>query len=93
MDAFTVADELIRGIALTADQLARLRAINHRYFSRLFDLTRDTPASADPGNMTRGARKLTGQETSQLRAMLVEDILELLTPEQRRTLDRAPDRA
>jgi hypothetical protein len=91
MDAFTVADELIRGTRLTADQLAQLRAINHRHFSRMYALTRDTTDAAARGNVAPAPRPLTRRETSQLRAMLVEDVLQLLTPRQRSALDDASD--
>jgi hypothetical protein len=83
MDAFTVAAELIPGIALDAGQLAQLRAINYRHYTRLFALTR-TPA-ADAAS-TPPPRRPTEREASELRAILVEDILALLTPAQRRAL-------
>lgn len=88
MDAFTVAAELIPGVELDADQLAQLRAINHRYYSRLFALTR-SPTS-DPSNPPAQPRQPTAREASELRAMLVEDILGLLSPAQRRAHDDRP---
>ena len=38
MNAYTVAAELLGGIELNAMQLAQLRAIDHEYQQRLFDL-------------------------------------------------------
>jgi hypothetical protein len=89
MDAFTVAAELLPGIELSADQLAQLRAVNHRYYSRLFVLTQDPGSSetGDPAGTPRSPRTPTAREASELRAMLVEDIRRLLTPEQRRAVD------
>jgi hypothetical protein len=92
MDAFSIAAELIPGIELTAGQLAQLRAVNHRYHTRLFELTRAHGAvrpSVRP-SVRRDAppvpREPTAAEASELRAMLVDAVLELLTPEQRRTI-------
>ena len=88
MDAFSIAAETIPGIELTAGQLAQLRAVNHRYHTRLYELTRAHGAVRAPErrNAPSVPRELTAGEASELRAMLVDAILELLTPEQRRTI-------
>jgi hypothetical protein len=88
MDAFSIAAELIPGIELTAGQLAQLRAVNHRYHTRLYELTRAHGAVRAPArrNVPPAPRELTAGEAGELRAMLVDAVLELLTPEQRRTL-------
>jgi hypothetical protein len=87
MDAFTIAEELIPGIELTADQLAQLRAIDNRYYSRLFALRQGPAAATAPDDPAPRGRELTAEETSQLRAMLIQGVLELLTPEQRLSLE------
>ncbi|MGH7504135.1 MAG: hypothetical protein ACRELX_00720 [Longimicrobiales bacterium] len=91
MDAFTVAEELIPGIELSADQLAQLRAINHKYYSRLFALSRTPGTGPAPTGATtpHTPREPTAQEASELRATLVADLLALLTPEQRRSFGGA----
>ena len=89
MDAFSIAAELIPGIELTADQLAQLRAVNHRYYSRLFALSRtpDPDAPRTEAGAPAGGRQPTAREAGELRAMLVAEVRALLTPEQRRSIE------
>jgi hypothetical protein len=99
MDAFTVAAQMLGGLELGPGQLAQLRAVNSRYYQRLFTLLRapDTPAGprgSHAGPDTPGeAREPTPAELAELRAMLVSDIRGLLSPEQRGRLDRWTTRA
>ena len=81
MDAFTSAAELLGEMPLSAEQLAQLRAINTDHFLRLHALLRAPDGRSEE-------RDPTGEETATLRARLVVDILEMLSPEQREALDR-----
>lgn len=81
MDAFTMAEDMLHGIELSADQLAQLRAINHEYYTRLFALSRSGTAGDAKGAATRTA---TPAEMEELHATMAREIREMLTPEQRR---------
>lgn len=76
MDAFTTATRILEGIELTPGQLAQLRAIDHRWQQRLFDLLH-------PAGMAGARREPTEAELAALRRGLTDDVLGLLTPEQR----------
>ena len=76
MDAYGTAARILDGIELTPGQLAQLRAIDHKWQQRLFDLVH--PAGS-PG--TR--REPTEAELEALRRGVADDVLALLTPEQR----------
>lgn len=86
MDAFTVAEDLLPGIRLTPGQLAQLRAINHEYYTRLFALSRSRAPEAQrlAEEGVSAPREPTPAERAELRAMLVREIRDMLTPEQRR---------
>jgi hypothetical protein len=79
---FSIADRLLAGIELTASQGAQLRAINHKYQTRVFALTRGS-GGATVGESDVLPRELTAAEADQLREMIIADLLEMLTPEQR----------
>lgn len=99
MDAFTVAAGMLGGLELGSSQLAQLRAINSKYYQRLYTLLHasDTPgrlggsyAAPDPHPVERA---LTPAELTDLHAMLVSDIRGMLSPGQRTLLDRPDGRA
>lgn len=72
--AFTVAQRLIAGITLTVGQTAQLRAIDHKYQQSLY-------------TMLEGARRApTDAERSRLDAVAADDIMQMLTAEQRARL-------
>ena len=87
MDAFSTAAELLGDMQLTSDQLAQLRAINYKYqlevAHRLHARKESGPTA--PASPQAG---LTPQDYASLRAMIVADIQEMLTPEQRAALHR-----
>lgn len=92
MNAFTVAREILGGMALSAEQLVQLRAINHEHAQRLHALLRSSGAAdrhdhaAGPPGSPRTAQDLTAAEVAELHGALVADVRGLLTPEQRRLL-------
>ena len=71
MDVLNVAAELLGSIHLTSGQLGQLRALDYRLL-----------LEASP----RGAAPLPRDEDA-LRAYVVEEILQMLTPEQRAQLN------
>jgi hypothetical protein len=74
--AYTVARRILGVVMLTVGQMAQLRAIDRKYQQRLFALL-------------AGAQRVpTAAEVSQLDAMAETEILEMLTPEQRRDIAR-----
>jgi Spy/CpxP family protein refolding chaperone len=79
MDAFGTAAGMLGDLALTSGQIAQLRAINTKHYLAVHELLRGPDGRAEE-------RDLTGAETATLRAVLVADILEILTPEQRGAL-------
>jgi hypothetical protein len=81
MDVFSVATEILGETTLSPGQLAGLRAINTRFYLQVHDLLRGPDGRSE-------ARDLTEAETAALRGRLEADILEILSPAQRRALDR-----
>jgi hypothetical protein len=75
MDPFTMAHRLLGDERLTPGQLAELRALNTRYFSRLAALS-------------GGGREAGAGDMAALHASIAADIRLMLTPEQRTTFDR-----
>lgn len=73
MDVFIVAEELLGDMHLTSGQLGQLRALNYRLL--LKTVPRETP--------------LLPPEEEALRALVVEEILQMLTPDQRAQLNLA----
>ena len=80
MDVFSVAAAMLGGISLSPSQLANLRAINTAFYLQMEKLLR-------AGGGPDAGRELTPEENQTLRSMLVEGILDTLSPEQRRALD------
>lgn len=80
MDVFSLAAEMLGDMALSSGQLAHLRAINTRHYLQVYDFLRGPDGRIED-------RPLTEAETAELHAMLVADILEILSPEQRSALD------
>ena len=76
MDAFSTAARILGGIELTPGQLAQLRAIDHKWQQRLFDLLH-------PAGSSGARREPTEAELEALRRGVTDDVLGLLTPEQR----------
>jgi hypothetical protein len=74
MDPFTMAGRLLADEPLSPGQLAELRALNTRYFSRLAALSGSGAPSA--------------AELAALHATIAADIRLMLTPEQRAIFDR-----
>jgi hypothetical protein len=70
MDVFTVAAELLGDLHLTSGQLGQLRALDYRLL--LESLPEDTAPSA--------------REQDALRALIVAEIMQMLTPDQRAQL-------
>ena len=85
MNAYTLASELLKGVDLTPSQLAELRAIDVKYQQHLFALLHGGDAGA------RAARP-TPEQLAELRLMVESDLLRMLTPEQRATVDSRPAR-
>jgi hypothetical protein len=79
MDAFSTAAEMLGTTALTPGQLAQLRALNTKHYLAVHALLRGPDGREQE-------RDLTEVESAALRALLAADILEILTPEQRRAL-------
>lgn len=71
MNVFTVAEELLGDIHLTSGQLGQLRALEYRL------LLESVPRNA----------ALSPAEEEGLRALVVEEILQMLTPDQRAQLN------
>jgi hypothetical protein len=85
MDAFSIAAEMLGDLRLTSGQLGQLRALDYRLLieiDRLSGLRRLEDATSE----TSSAFEPTPNETAALREMIVGDILEMLTPEQRTML-------
>ena len=76
-DPFTIAKQLLGDVRLTAGQLAQLRALNTKYFSALYAL--------EHGDSEK--RAASEKELATLRRAIESDIRDMLTPEQRATLD------
>jgi hypothetical protein len=82
-DAFTVASRLLGDRELSATQVAQLRAINRKYYQRMFDML-DRPADAERPTSestttteSSGRRALTADEADELHAMLESDVREV----------------
>lgn len=78
MDPFTMARSILGDTALTADQLAQLRALNTRYFTEMHAIRH---SSADVADADRRRALLEQSIRAGLR--------DILTDEQRELLDRA----
>ena len=77
MDPFTMAKLLLGDVQLTPGQAAQLRALNTKYFTELYALSRtDRPPAGQEAELVA------------LDAMIARDIREMLTEEQRDVLDR-----
>lgn len=79
MDPFTTASELLGDLELTPGQLAHLRALDRKYAQRLHGLLHKEGKSKS---------ELSQAEAEDLQRRLVADILDMLTPEQRRVVKR-----
>jgi hypothetical protein len=79
MNALTVAADILGNISLSPGQLAQLRALNRKYAQRAYSLLHESSAPR---------RELSDAEAADLQAMLVSDILAMLTPEQQSLLQR-----
>ena len=93
MDAFSIAAELLGDIELSSGQLGQLRALDYRLlleFDRLAKSRPTRPTSRDAAGPPppSSAFEPTPEEEAALRASIIPDILEMLTPEQRAALDR-----
>ena len=92
MNAYTVAAQLLGELELSTGQLSQLRTIDMSYQQRLFTLLHQA-GGADAGGPAHRpaapAREPTAEELEALRAMIVSDLLAMLTPEQR---DELPGR-
>ena len=73
MHVFAAAEELLGDIPLTAGELGQLRAPEYRFLP-------------DPGS--REPASLSPREEADLRARIVEEIMQVLTPEQRARVAR-----
>lgn len=93
MNTYSIAAELLGDLELSPEQHAHLRAIDYRY---QLELQRRLQAHAGGETVpeqpsTRNADAESGmnpEELASARARLVDDILDMLTPEQRAILDR-----
>lgn len=98
MDAFTIATAMLGGIELGSGQLAQLRAINYRYVREVARLLCEPVGVGEDGAARTQPRiasvkqQLAERDVTALRAMLMADIRELLTDEQRAVIDRARGR-
>jgi Spy/CpxP family protein refolding chaperone len=93
MDAYSTAAGLLGNMELSPDQLAQLRAIDYKYQlevqHRLHARKENGPAPFPaPPRHSNTSSGLTPQDFASLRAMIVGDIRDMLTPEQRAALDR-----
>jgi hypothetical protein len=89
VDAFTVVAELLGDLELTSGQLAQVRAINHKYWQKVYTLLHppgEEGRLATPGATASSVESLTERQTADLRAMLERDVRAILTPEQRAAL-------
>jgi len=91
MDVFSIASEVLGDLQLSSGQLGQLRALDYRL---LLDRrqSRDSEAGGDdrgvPAGKPPGADDLSIDDAAALRAGIVAEILEMLTPEQRASLDQ-----
>jgi hypothetical protein len=74
-----MAKELLGDLEPSPGQLAQLRALDRKYAQRVYSLLHESDIPR---------QELTDGEAADLRAMLVSDILALLTPEQKGLLQR-----
>lgn len=81
MDALTMAEELFGDLHLDSEQVAQLRAINYQYWLDVHELLHH------PGRPGGPEGELTEAETAELETRVKGDLLEILTPEQRRAVD------
>ena len=91
MDAFTIAAELLGHIELSSGQLGQLRALDYRLlleFERLAKSRPTRPAEGGTAQQPGSAFEPTPEEEAALRASIIPDILEMLTPEQRAAFDQ-----
>lgn len=85
---------MLGAMTLSPGQLAQLRAINRKYYQRLYTLLREVNGAAGPpGSQSAPGvmpteREAMKAELAGLGAMQRTDILAMLTPEQRRVLDQ-----
>jgi uncharacterized membrane protein len=79
MNALNVAADILGNISPSPGQLAQLRALNRKYAQRVYSLLHESDAIR---------LELTDAEAADLQAMLVSDILAMLTPEQQSLLQR-----
>jgi hypothetical protein len=81
MDVFIIATELLGKLELTSGQLGQLRALEYRLLLESLPPRRGASKSAveaDPGSVP--------ENEAALRARVVEEIMQMLTPEQRAQL-------
>jgi hypothetical protein len=94
MDAFTVAAQLLGDVELSPFQLTQLRAINRKYYQKLYTLLHECNDVAGPigprvaSSTTHTERELTEAELAGLHAMLTADVRAVLTSEQQRMDDQ-----
>lgn len=91
MNAYSVAAELLGDLQLSSDQHAQLRAIDYRFQLEVQRRLQAREGSARPGGAapTAAAGAALGpDDLAALRARLLADIREMLTPQQREILDR-----
>lgn len=88
MDVFTIAAELLGDLKLTSGQLGQLRALEYRLLLESVRRPGRFPGSAGStaDAMDEPAARL--ERDVVLRAQIVAEILEMLTPEQRAELNR-----
>ena len=80
-DAFTVAASMLDGRELSPTHVAQLRAINRKYYQRMFTMLAQPPSAETAGDAevsATGRRPLTADEAAELEAMLTADVREVI---------------
>lgn len=82
LDVFTLLEQLLPGVELTAGQLAQVRAANTKFHTELFAVRQRARSEG------RTWTKPSPAERSALRTMLVDDLRRMLTEAQRPEFER-----
>jgi hypothetical protein len=95
MDAFSIAKELLGDMKLTSGQLGQLRALDYRLLlerQRLTERPPPRPPQEAGGALAPDSATEVDPSPAQLavlRAMIVDGIMEMLTTEQRASLEQS----
>jgi hypothetical protein len=89
MDVFTVAGELLGDLKLSSGQLGQLRALDYRLLLESLPSGGEPPGGlGTPAPAREDFPSAVPDEQDALRRVIVDEILQILTPEQHAQLNR-----